>query len=137
MVFADIGTHGYHYVITDQSRFCKRVQIPWHGASNAWPVGRLEEAIKDLHLASKLDYDEEISAVLKKAAYEKAKKQEQSSSIRRPGGVPRVMPGGFPGSMPGGMPGGFPGSMPGGMPETVDYSKILNLKLTLGLLTET
>ncbi|XP_022759132.1 FAM10 family protein At4g22670-like isoform X2 [Durio zibethinus] len=56
------------------------------------------------------------------AAYEKAKKQEQSSSSRKPGG----MPGGFPGGMPGGMPGGFPGSMPGGMPGNVDFSKILN-----------
>ncbi|CAI9784474.1 unnamed protein product [Fraxinus pennsylvanica] len=137
-------------------------------------LGQWEEAIKDLHLASKLDYDEEINAVLKKsvvdvtnswqyvepnahkieehcriydrlhkesedhkielerrrrraeaqAAYEKAKKQEQSSSIR-PGGMPGGMPGGFPG----GMPRGFPGSMPGGMPGTVDYSKILNVSM--------
>ncbi|KAK4400346.1 FAM10 family protein [Sesamum angolense] len=140
-------------------------------------LGQWEEAAKDLHVASKLDYDEEINAVLKKvepnvhkieehrrkydrlrkeredrkiererqrrkaeaqAAYEKAKKQEESSSSRKPGGMPGGfpggmpggfpggMPGGFPGSMPGGMPGGFPGSMPGGMPGNVDYSKILN-----------
>ncbi|CAA2995305.1 FAM10 family At4g22670-like [Olea europaea subsp. europaea] len=135
-------------------------------------LGQWEEAAKDLHLASKLDYDEEISAVLKKvepnahrieehrrkydrlrkeredckierqrqrrraeaqAAYEKAKKQEQSSS-RRPGGMPGGMPGGFPGGMPGGFPGGMPGGFPGGMPGStpgdlpanVDYSKILN-----------
>ncbi|KAG6399238.1 hypothetical protein SASPL_140714 [Salvia splendens] len=153
-------------------------------------LGKWEEAAKDLHLASKLDYDEEISAVLKKvepnahkieehhrkydrlrkeredrknererqrrraeahAAYEKAKRQEESSSSRgaggMPGGFPGGMPGGFPGGMPGGfpggMPGGFPGGMPGmgggmpgmgqgmpgmgqGMPGNVDYSKILN-----------
>lgn len=29
-------------------------------------LGQWQEAAKDLHLASKLDYDEEISAVLKK-----------------------------------------------------------------------
>ncbi|KAH6768879.1 HSP70-interacting protein 1 [Perilla frutescens var. frutescens] len=146
-----------------------------HGIARAM-LGQWEEAVKDLHLASKLDYDEEISAVLKKvepnahkieehrrkydrlrkeredkkadrdrqrrraeakAAYEKVKRQEQSSSSRReggmPGGFPGGMPGGFPGGMPGGfpggMPGGFPGGMPGGMPGmpgNVDYSKILN-----------
>ncbi|PON92937.1 N-terminal acetyltransferase A, auxiliary subunit [Trema orientale] len=140
-------------------------------------LGQWEEAAKDLHLASKLDYDEEINAVLKKvepnahrieehrrkyerlhkereekkiererqrrrakaqAAYEKAKKQEESSSSRKPGGMPSGfpggmpggfpggMPGGFPGGMPGGMPGGFPGSVPGGVPGNVDFSKILN-----------
>ncbi|KAG9131963.1 hypothetical protein Leryth_023222 [Lithospermum erythrorhizon] len=50
------------------------------------PLSR-EEAAKDLHVASKLDYDEEISDVLKKA-----KKKEQSSSS---GGMPgEVFPGG-------------------------------------------
>ena len=29
-------------------------------------LGQWEEAAKDLHVASKLDYDEEISAILKK-----------------------------------------------------------------------
>ncbi|XP_028807287.1 FAM10 family protein At4g22670 [Neltuma alba] len=136
-------------------------------------LGQWEEAAKDLHLASKLDYDEEINAVLKKvepnahkieehrrkydrlrkeredkkaererqrrraeaeAAYEKAKKQEESSSSRNPGGMPGGFPagmgGGFPGGMPagmgGGMPGGFPGGMPGGVPGNVDFGKILN-----------
>ncbi|KAH7514109.1 FAM10 family protein At4g22670 [Ziziphus jujuba] len=138
-------------------------------------LGQWEEAAKDLHLASKLDYDEEINAVLKKvepnahkieehrrkydrlrkeredkkiererrrrraeaqAAYEKAKKQEQSSSGQKssgmPGGSPGGMPGGFPGGVPGGFPGGmpgaggFPGGMPGGVPGNVDFSKILN-----------
>ncbi|KAK6935235.1 Tetratricopeptide repeat [Dillenia turbinata] len=63
------------------------------------------------------------------AAYEKAKREEQSSSSRKPGGMPGGFPGGmpsgFPGGFAGGMPGGFPGAMPGGMPN-VDYSKILN-----------
>ncbi|GMH26629.1 hypothetical protein Nepgr_028472 [Nepenthes gracilis] len=132
-------------------------------------LGKWEEAAKDLHLASNLDYDEEINAVLKKvepnahkieehrrkyerlrkereekriererqrrraeaqASYEKAKQQEQSSSSRKPGGMPGGFPGGMPGGFPGGMPGGFPGGMPGaspgGMPGNVDFSKILN-----------
>ncbi|KAJ4955084.1 hypothetical protein NE237_011867 [Protea cynaroides] len=154
-------------------------------------LGQWEEAAKDLHLASKLDFDEEISAVLKKvepnvhkleehhrkydrlrkekeekriererqrrkaeaqAAYEKAKREEQSSSSRKPGGMPGGFPGGMPGGFPGmpggfpGMPGGFGGGMPGGgmpgggmpggmpgggmpgggMPGNIDMSKILN-----------
>lgn len=32
-------------------------------------LGHWEEAAKDLHLASKLDYDEEIGAVLKKVVF--------------------------------------------------------------------
>ncbi|CAN4077229.1 unnamed protein product [Withania somnifera] len=114
-------------------------------------LGLWADAAKDLHVASKLDFDEEISAVLKKvepnarkieehhkkynrlrkeredkkvererqqrkaeaqAAYDKAKKEEESSS-RRAGGMPGGFPGGMPGSFPGGMPGGF-GGMPGG-----------------------
>ncbi|RWW19833.1 hypothetical protein BHE74_00027623 [Ensete ventricosum] len=87
-------------------------------------LGKWEEAAKDLHVASKLDYDEEISSVLKRAAYEKGKKKEQSSS-RTSGG----MPGGFPGGTPGGMPGGFPGAMPGSVPGNIDMSKILNVRM--------
>lgn len=34
-------------------------------------LGQWEEAAKDLHVASKLDYDEEISCVLKKVNLEK------------------------------------------------------------------
>ncbi|XP_042509875.1 FAM10 family protein At4g22670-like [Macadamia integrifolia] len=133
-------------------------------------LGQWKEAAKDLHLASNLDYDEEISAVLKKvepnahkieehhrkyerlrkekeekriererqrrkaeaqAAYEKAKREEQSSSSRKPGGMPGGFPGGMPGGFPGGMPGGFPGGMPGGFPGSMpggmpDMSNILN-----------
>ncbi|KAF8380461.1 hypothetical protein HHK36_027947 [Tetracentron sinense] len=128
-------------------------------------LGQWEKATKDLHLASKLDYDEEIGAVLKKvepnahkieehrrkyerlrkervekkieherqcrraeaqAAYEKAKKQEQASSSRKPGGMTGGFPGGMPGGFAGGMPGGFPSSMPEGMSGNIDMSKILN-----------
>lgn len=32
-------------------------------------LGQWEEAAKDLHVASKLDYDEEIRSVLKKVKY--------------------------------------------------------------------
>lgn len=32
-------------------------------------LGQWEEAAKDLHVASKLDYDEEINAVLKKVCF--------------------------------------------------------------------
>ncbi|CAF2056598.1 unnamed protein product [Brassica oleracea] len=58
-------------------------------------LGEWAEAEKYLHLAYMIDYDEEISDVLKeislglsmsllfKAAYDKAKKQEQSSSSRQ------------------------------------------------------
>lgn len=34
-------------------------------------LGQWEEAAKDLHVASKLDYDEEISSVLKKVNLQK------------------------------------------------------------------
>nr|CAB3448466.1 unnamed protein product [Digitaria exilis] len=52
------------------------------------------------------------------AAYEKAKRKEQSSSHSSGGTSPRGFPGGMPGGgFPGGMPGGFPGgAMPGGFP---------------------
>ncbi|KAJ8432651.1 hypothetical protein Cgig2_011817 [Carnegiea gigantea] len=125
-------------------------------------LGHWEEAAKDLHVASKIDFDEEINAVLKKvkpnahrieehrrkydrlhkvreerrsqrerqrqqaetqAAYEKAKKEGQSSYG---GGSPGRMPGGFPGGMPGGFPGAMPGGFPGGMPANFDFRKILN-----------
>lgn len=80
--------------------------------------------------------------ILFKAAYEKAKKQEDSSSSRKPGGMPGGFPGGMPGSFPGGipggfpggMPGGFPGSMPGGMPGNVDFSKILNVRILVPII---
>uniref|UniRef100_A0A804P5Q4 Hsp70-interacting protein N-terminal domain-containing protein n=1 Tax=Zea mays TaxID=4577 RepID=A0A804P5Q4_MAIZE len=77
------------------------------------------------------------------AAYDKAKRKEQSSSRSSGGASPRGFPGGMPGGgfprgMPGGgfpgggMPGGFPGGgmpggFPGGVPGNVDMSKILNV----------
>ena len=70
-----------------------------------------------------------IFMYISKAAYEKAKKQEESSSSRRPGGMPGGFPGGIPGGFPGGMPGGFPGGAPGGVPGNVDFSKILNVSI--------
>ncbi|KAK2979685.1 hypothetical protein RJ640_027265 [Escallonia rubra] len=109
-------------------------------------LGRWEEAAKDLHLASKLDYDEEISAVLKKVEpnahkidehrkkYERLRKERDDRKIERERRRRRAeaqaayekakkkeqsssrRPGGMPEGFPGGMPGGFPGGMPGGFP---------------------
>lgn len=67
------------------------------------------------------------------AAYDKAKRKEQSSSRSSGGASPRGFPGGMPGGgFPRGMPGGgfpgggMPGGFPGGVPGNVDMSKILN-----------
>ncbi|KAK3041059.1 hypothetical protein RJ639_026856 [Escallonia herrerae] len=109
-------------------------------------LGRWEEAAKDLHLASKLDYDEEISAVLKKVEpnahkidehrkkYERLRKERDDRKIEHERRRRRAeaqaayekakkkeqsssrRPGGMPEGFPGGMPGGFPGGMPGGFP---------------------
>ncbi|KAK6138653.1 hypothetical protein DH2020_027610 [Rehmannia glutinosa] len=106
-------------------------------------LGQWEEAAKDLHVASKIDYDEEIGAVLKKVGlmcdilipehivepnahkieehrrkYDRLRKERADRKAERgmPGGFPGGMPGGFPGGMPGGFPGGMPGGFPGGMP---------------------
>lgn len=52
-----------------------------------------------------------------------------------PGGFPAGMGGGFPGGASGGAsggaPGGFPGSAPGGVPGNVDFSKILNVSMSV------
>nr|CAN68309.1 hypothetical protein VITISV_043507 [Vitis vinifera] len=107
-------------------------------------LGQWEEAAKDLHLASKLDYDEEISAVLKKVEpnahrieehrrkYERLRKEKEDKKIERERQRRRAQAQaayekakkqeqfswvGMPGTgFPGGMPGGFPGGMPGGSP---------------------
>ncbi|CAK9199608.1 unnamed protein product [Sphagnum jensenii] len=114
----------------------------WRGEANAL-LGEWEESAKDLHLASRLDYDEEIAAVLKKVEpnvhkieehrrkYERLRKERDERRIAREkeaaneqvkkeqekSAPPRAArPGGmpgFPGSMPAGMR-GFPGGMPGG-----------------------
>ncbi|CAL5359907.1 unnamed protein product [Camellia sinensis] len=66
----------------------------------------------------KIEHERQRRRAEAQAAYEKAKRKEQSSSSSRAGGMPGGFPGGFPGGMPagmGGMPGGFPGGMPAGM----------------------
>ncbi|KAK3434543.1 hypothetical protein EUGRSUZ_D02015 [Eucalyptus grandis] len=112
-------------------------------------LGQWEEAAKDLHLASKLDYDEEINAVLKKVEpnahrieehrrkYDRLRKEREERKIQRERERRRAEAQAAyekakkqeqsSSSRPsGGMPGGFPGGMPGGMPGNVDFSQILN-----------
>ncbi|KAG2677545.1 hypothetical protein I3760_12G102500 [Carya illinoinensis] len=109
-------------------------------------LGQWEDAAKDLHLASKLDYDEEINAVLKKVGpnvhrieehrrkYERLHKEREERKIERERRRRRAEAQAAyekakkqeqsssskkPEGMPGfsgGMPGGFPGGMPGGFP---------------------
>ncbi|CAN1834275.1 Hsc70-interacting protein [Linum perenne] len=109
-------------------------------------LGQWEEAAKDLHVASKLDYDEEISAVLKKVEpnahkieehrkkYDRLRKEREDRKAERERRRRRAKAqaeyerakkqeqsssSSRPGGMPGGfpgMPGGFPGGMPGGFP---------------------
>ncbi|KAK4260456.1 hypothetical protein QN277_003563 [Acacia crassicarpa] len=115
-------------------------------------LGQWEEAAKDLHLASKLDYDEEINAVLKKVEpnahkieehrrkYDRLRKEREDKKAERERQRRRAEAQAAyekakkqeqssssrnPGGMPGGMPGGFPGGMPGGVPGNVDFGKIL------------
>jgi suppressor of tumorigenicity protein 13 len=66
----------------------------WRGEANAL-LGEWEESAKDLHLASRLDYDEEIAAVLKKVEpnvhkieehrrkYERLRKERDERRIAR------------------------------------------------------
>ncbi|KAK7330667.1 hypothetical protein VNO77_24865 [Canavalia gladiata] len=101
-------------------------------------LGQWEEAAKDLHVASKLDYDEEINAVLKKVEpnahkieehrrkYERLhkereeKKKEHERQRRRAEAQAayekaKKQEQSSSSRSPGGMPGGgFPGGMPGG-----------------------
>lgn len=106
-------------------------------------LGQWEEAAKDLHLASKLDYDEEISAVLKKVEpnahkleehrrkYDRLHKERADRKIERERQRRRAEAQAAyekakkqeqssssrrAGGMPGGFPGGMPGGFPGGMP---------------------
>ncbi|KAJ6962634.1 hypothetical protein NC652_001325 [Populus alba x Populus x berolinensis] len=106
-------------------------------------LGQWEDAAKDLHLASKLDYDEEISAVLKKVEpnahrieehrrkYERLHKERGDRKSERERQRRRAKAQAEyekakkqeqssssrkPGGMPGGFPGGMPGGFPGGMP---------------------
>ncbi|CAN1834281.1 FAM10 family protein At4g22670 [Linum perenne] len=101
-------------------------------------LGQWEEAAKDLHVASKLDYDEEISAVLKKVEpnahkieehrkkYDRLRKEREDRKAERERRRRRAkaqaeyerakkQEQSSSSSRPGGMPGGFPG-MPGGFP---------------------
>ncbi|KAL9271528.1 FAM10 family protein-like protein, partial [Drosera capensis] len=106
-------------------------------------LGEWKEAAKDLHLASRLDFDEEINAVLKKVEpnahkidehqrkYERLRKEREERKIERERRRrkakaeaayheakkhERTRPAGAGGAFPRGMPGGFPGGMPGGFP---------------------
>lgn len=106
----------------------------WRGQANAL-LGHWEDAAKDLHLASSLDYDEEIASVLKKVEpnvhkieehrrkYERLQKERRAAreaSKRRPEAKrSEKEPEQFSTSQG---PSGFPGTMPGG----IDISKILS-----------
>ncbi|CBI28504.3 unnamed protein product, partial [Vitis vinifera] len=106
-------------------------------------LGQWEEAAKDLHLASKLDYDEEISAVLKKVEpnahrieehrrkYERLRKEKEDKKIERERQRRRAQAQAAyekakkqeqssssrtHEGMPEGFPGGMPEGFPGGMP---------------------
>ncbi|KAI3727507.1 hypothetical protein L6452_16123 [Arctium lappa] len=103
-------------------------------------LGQWEEAAKDLHVASKLDYDEEISSVLKKVEpnahkleehrrkYNKLRKEREDKKLERERQRRRAeakaayekakkQEQASSSERPGGMPGGFPGGgMPGGFP---------------------
>ncbi|VAI52378.1 unnamed protein product [Triticum turgidum subsp. durum] len=112
------------------------------GMANAM-LGKWEEAARDLHAASNIDYDDEINAVLKKVEpnahkivehrrkydrlrKERAEKKAERDRLRRRAEAQAAYEkakrkeqsssrssGGMPGGMPGGFP--FPGGM-GGMP---------------------
>lgn len=106
-------------------------------------LGQWEEAAKDLHLASKLDYDEEISAVLKKVEpnahrieehrrkYERLRKEKEDKKSERERQRRRAQAQAAyekakkqeqssssrtHEGMPEGFPGGMPEGFPGGMP---------------------
>ncbi|XP_021768404.1 FAM10 family protein At4g22670-like [Chenopodium quinoa] len=112
-------------------------------------LGQWAEAAKDLHVASTIDYDEEISAVLKKVEpnahrieehrrkYDRLRKEREERRAQRERQRRKAeaqaayekakeeekssssRSGGMPGGFPGGMPGGFPGGMPGGFPGSM------------------
>ncbi|KAK8613995.1 hypothetical protein V6N13_122374 [Hibiscus sabdariffa] len=101
-------------------------------------LGQWEDAAKDLHMASKLDYDEEINNVLKKVEpnahrieehrrkYDRLRKEREDRKIERDRCRRRAQAQAeyekakkheqsSSSRKPNGMPGGFPGGMPGGM----------------------
>ncbi|XP_054809667.1 FAM10 family protein At4g22670-like [Prosopis cineraria] len=106
-------------------------------------LGQWEEAAQDLHLASKLDYDEEINAVLKKVEpnahkieehrrkYDRLRKEREDKKHERERQRRRAEAQAAyekakkqeqssssrnPGGMPEGFPAGMGGGFPGGMP---------------------
>ncbi|GAB4857027.1 hypothetical protein Ancab_014939 [Ancistrocladus abbreviatus] len=106
-------------------------------------LGQWEEAAKDLHLASKLDYDDEINAVLKKVEpnahkieehrrkYDRLRREREERRIEQERQRRRAEAQAAyekakqheessssrrSGGMPGVSPGGTPGGFPGGMP---------------------
>ncbi|KEH31682.1 Hsc70-interacting protein [Medicago truncatula] len=106
-------------------------------------LGQWAEAAKDLHVASNIDYDEEINAVLKKVEpnahkleehrrkYDRLRKEREEKKAERERQRRRAEAQAAyekakkqeqssssrnPGGMPGGFPGGMPGGFPGGMP---------------------
>ncbi|XP_050376857.1 FAM10 family protein At4g22670 isoform X2 [Argentina anserina] len=102
-------------------------------------LGNWEEAANDLHLASKLDFDEEISAVLKKVEpnvhriqehrrkYDRLRKEREDRKLERERQRRKAeaqaayekakkQEQSSSSRRPGGFPGGFPGGMPGGFP---------------------
>ncbi|CAO2819776.1 unnamed protein product [Amaranthus hypochondriacus] len=103
-------------------------------------LGQWEDAAKDLHVASTIDYDEEINAVLKKVEpnahrieehrrkYDRLRKEREERRDQRERQRRRAEAQAAyekakeeeksSSSRPGGMPGGFPGAggMPGGFP---------------------
>eukprot|EP00252_Welwitschia_mirabilis_P020384 TRINITY_DN4998_c0_g1_i1.p1 TRINITY_DN4998_c0_g1~~TRINITY_DN4998_c0_g1_i1.p1 ORF type:complete len:384 (-),score=116.97 TRINITY_DN4998_c0_g1_i1:225-1376(-) len=117
-------------------------------------LGHWEDAAKDLRLASRLDYDEEIAAVLKKVEpnahkleehkrkYERLRKErdamkkererqrrraEAQAAYEKAKQQEQASTGKKPTGTPGGFPGGMPGGFPGGTPGGMpDMSKILN-----------
>uniref|UniRef100_A0A2I3HFS5 STI1 domain-containing protein n=1 Tax=Nomascus leucogenys TaxID=61853 RepID=A0A2I3HFS5_NOMLE len=104
-------------------------------------LGHWEEAAHDLALACNLDYDEDVSAMLKvqpraqtiaehwrkyerkreereikKAPEEQESAQREEEARRQSGAQYGSFPGGFPGEMPGNFPRGMPGMGGGIMP---------------------
>ncbi|WOL08100.1 FAM10 family protein [Canna indica] len=123
-------------------------------------LGKWEESAKDLHVASKLDYDEEISSVLKKVEpnahkieehrrkYDRLRKEREEKKAERERQRRRAeaqaayekakkkeqsssrTAGGTTGGFPGGMPGGMPGGLPGGFPGAMPGSVPGNIDMS-------
>uniref|UniRef100_A0A2K5IZC1 STI1 domain-containing protein n=1 Tax=Colobus angolensis palliatus TaxID=336983 RepID=A0A2K5IZC1_COLAP len=97
----------------------------WRGKAHR-PLGHWEEAVHDLALACKLDYDEGASIMLKEVQPRYEQKREEIERVKKAGEEheraqreeeARRQSGVQYGSSPGGLPGGMLG-MGGGMPGT-------------------